>query len=106
MRGEPKNEDGHAWVCDGYSAISHIVVLRILTLEYTPSVVEPKQFIEVYNNKSYYYSSAKYLHMNWGWKRVPSGFYIDTDLYPPLNGTPLDLNHERKNLINIRPNKK
>lgn len=91
--------NGHAWVCDGYSASSKTTTWILKTLEDTPTGITPRKFTSAYTDTEV--SSFIYFHMNWGWSGSYNGMYY----YNDVNIPELDLNfsHGRENIIDIYP---
>jgi hypothetical protein len=71
MRGVTSNDDGHAWVCDGYKK-------------------------HIYGGGDYY----EYLNMNWGWDGTSNGFYY-TESSPSYNTGSYTFNSSFKIYPNI-----
>ncbi|MDE7150844.1 MAG: C10 family peptidase [Candidatus Amulumruptor sp.] len=105
MRGIGKEPDGtkvgHAWVCDGYQYESSHTEIRVMTLDYRPTIYStPDKMIEAYAMIKNYRGYERY-HMNWGANVTPTinGFYSDSDISFKVDGELHNYNIDRKNLL-------
>lgn len=87
MRGSNQNDEGHAWVCDGYTTrASHFhYVLKVLS-QFEPLCYETANSYSTSTNGNNYY------HMNWGWGEGNNGFYLDNRI---------DLSEDRRDIVDI-----
>lgn len=105
MRGTGKESDGtkvgHAWVCDGYQYDSSHTKIRVMTLDYRPTIYStPDKMIEAYVMIKDYHGYERY-HMNWGANVTPTvdGFYSDSDISFKVDDEINNFNINRKNLL-------
>ena len=93
MRGTNQNNEGHAWVCDGYSS-------RASSFNYILKVISPAEplYYETADSYSTSYGSSHF-HMNLGWGGLNNGYYFDSTY-----ATDLEFDTRRKDLVNISQN--
>jgi len=103
MRGE-SNDDGHAWVCDGYSNSNTIYEYKLMTLEQCPSGYEPTMFTNPYTTTIHESYTPSYYHMNWGWYGTCNGYYLDDNMVVNPEGENVHYYRDREDIINIQPN--
>ena len=85
MLGLEKNseEEGHAWVLDGYRRI------KVTQMEYTrPNDAAPWQLL---SNNIYYLTVT---HINWGWDGEANGYFSANVFNPIKKGTKYEYTHE------------
>jgi hypothetical protein len=103
MRGTDSNVDeGHAWVCDGYSSFS---ISTEYFLAYVPSSGSLR--FETIGPITYSNPSAdlRRFYHHWGWfNGNGDGWYAENNVYTTASGTAYNPIGDRKNLINIAPN--
>ncbi len=93
MRGTNQNNEGHAWVCDGYRS-------RTSSFHFILKVISPAEPLCYETADSYSTSSGNsHFHMNLGWGGSNNGYYFDTTY-----DTDLEFDASRKDLVNISPN--
>lgn len=93
MRGTNQNNEGHAWVCDGYRS-------RTSSFHFILKVISPAEPLCYETADSYSTSSGNsHFHMNLGWGGFNNGYYYDTTY-----DTDLEFDASRKDLVNISPN--
>ena len=95
MRGdEGGDEDGHAWVCDGYKTESYRTEYLLMVIPSETGYFYEQEGSYIQNGSSY-----SYTHMNWGWNGRYNDWYLDSNIYTS-NG---DFKYDRKDIINIHP---
>ena len=95
MRGdEGGDEDGHAWVCDGYKTESYRTEYLLMVI---PS--ETGYFYEQEGSYIKYGSDYSYSHMNWGWYGDDNAWYLEDNIETSLG----NFKSDRKDIINIHP---
>lgn len=96
-------DEGHAWVCDGYSNSDVMYEYKLMTLEQCPSDYEPTIFLNPYTTVIHESYSPTYYHMNWGWYGICNGNYLDDNMTVNPDGNSYHFKHSRKDIINIQP---
>ena len=97
------NEEGHAWVCDGYHNSNTIYEYKLMTLEQCPSSYEPTMFLNPYTTTIHESYTPSYYHMNWGLDGTCNGYYLDDNMVITLGNETYHFKYNREDFINIQP---
>lgn len=97
MSGINKNDEGHTWVCDGYSVSKSNDKCEVMAID--------KAAMDRDNNITFanmYYKDRhiewRQYHMNWGWNGARDGFYTDIS-----HVSDVAFINKRKDILNIYP---
>ncbi|MDE5627901.1 MAG: C10 family peptidase [Candidatus Amulumruptor sp.] len=96
--------NGHAWLCDGVIFGDEQLELRVMTIDYRPTIYStPDLMVEAYKyNKLVSYTPDRY-HFNWGWYGTNNGFFDDSNIAVKGDeGKILNYKHNRKDVF-VRP---
>lgn len=97
--------DGHAWVCDGAIFGDETLELRVMTIDYRPTIYStPDLMVEAYKGGKIMSYTPLRFHFNWGWGGYRNGYFDDSNIQvEDSEGEVHDYKHGRKDLF-ARPN--
>lgn len=93
--------NGHAWLCDGVTYGDNTLELRVMTIDYRPTIYStPDLMVEAYSYEKLMSYYPKKFHFNWGWGGFRNGFYDDSNIaIEDASGKVHDYKHGRRNIF-------